>query len=214
MSTLLQLVNEILRRTGQVEASTLNEAQTPIIQTVDFLNETYTEMLQRLQVNRLQQSATFNTSSGTAAYSLTTQCEVQDLIADSVQETGSQLRLEEVDYTYPIAHGETLSGKPQYFYRKGSQLFLYPVPNAIYTIRYDYQRSPQKLSLNSDTTALPESWEKVLILGTQARLEKFLGEGGSDTFLLYRDGLAQLKSLAPRKPEYRMKGFYRGGRTI
>lgn len=214
MSTLLQLVNEILRRTGQVEASTLSGAQTPIIQAVDFLNETYTEMLQRLKVSRLQQSATFNTTAGTAAYSLAAQCEVQDLIGDSVQETGSQLRLREVDYTYPINHGETVSGKPQYFYRKGSQLFLYPVPNATYTIRYDYQRSPQKLSLDSDTTALSESWEKVLILGTQARLEKFLGEGGSDTFLLYRDGLAQLKSLSPRKPGYRMKGFYRGGRTL
>ena len=45
MSTLLQLVNEVLRRTGQVEISSLTGAQTPAIQTRDFLNETYFEML-------------------------------------------------------------------------------------------------------------------------------------------------------------------------
>lgn len=213
MSTLLQLVNEVLRRTGQTQASTLANATTPIIQTVDFLNETYTELLQRLQVSRLQQSATLNTIAGTAAYTLTSACEIQDLIADSVQETVSKSPLTEVDYTFPSKHGETASGQPRYFYRKGSQLYLYPTPDAVYTIRYDYQRSPQVLSADADTTALPLSWEKVLIMGTQARLEKFLGEGGSDTFLLYRDGLNQLKSLSPRKPGHRMKGFYKGGRT-
>jgi hypothetical protein len=210
MSTLLQLINEVLRRTGQVEVSTLSGAQTPTLQARDFLNETYVEMLQRLNVYRLQKQGTFNTSNGTASYTLATDAELDSLLTDSLLEAGAQQRLKEVDYTYPISHGTTATGKPEAFYRLGNLLYLYPIPNGTYTIQYQYQVKPGALSADADTTQLPTEWEKVLILGTQARLEKFLGESGDETYLLYRDGLDQLKSRAPLKPHYRMKGFYRG----
>jgi hypothetical protein len=95
-----------------------------------------------------------------------------------------------------------------------SQIHLYPVPDGVYTFVYNYLVIPKNLTSDSATTALPESWEKVLILGTQSRLEKFLGENGSENYLLYRDGLTQLKSLSPLKPAYRMKGYYRGTRSV
>lgn len=214
MSTLLQLVNNLLRRTGQLEATTLVNAQTPVIQTVDFINDTYFEMLQRLKVRRLTQGNSFNTSAGTASYSLDAGTEIDHLLPDSVRESGTANRLQEVAYTYPIAHGETASGKPEYFYRRENQIYLYPIPDAVYTIHYDSQMKPVTLSGDADTSGLPEAWENILILGAQARLEKFLGEASSETYLLYRDGLLQLKNLAPRKPGYRMRGFYRGGRSV
>lgn len=210
MSTLLQLVNEVLRRTGQVEATTLADAQTPVVQTRDFLNETYVEMLQRLKVERLLKAGTLTTANGTAGYGLALDAEINSLVEDSVMESVSQSLLQEVDYTYPLNHGPTVSGQPEYFYRSGSQLYFYPVPNAAFTIQYQYLVKPSTLSEDSHTTQLPVEWEKILILGTQARLENFLGEGGENTYMLYRDGLSQLKSRAPMKPYYRMKGFYRG----
>ncbi|WP_373531905.1 hypothetical protein [Vampirovibrio sp.] len=214
MSTLLQLVNEVLRRTGQQEATTLLNAQTPIIQTVDFLNDTYFEMLQRLKVRRLTQSNSLMTVAGQATYTLDANVDLDALLPDSVRDASNATPLPEISSTYAIELGENASGKPQYFYRNGSQLHLYPVPDGVYTIDYQAQIKPQTLSQNSDITALPVSWEKVLIMGAQARLEKFLGEPASETYLLYRDGLLQLKSLAPRKPGYRMKGFYRGARSV
>lgn len=210
MATLLQLVNEVLRRTGQMEVSTLTGAQTPATQTRDFLNETYFEMLQRLKVQRLMKSGSFPTINGTASYTLAADGEADSLIADSVIETASQQRLTEVDYTYPLSHGTMASGKPEAFYRSGNQITLYPAPNAVYTLQYRYLVKPAALTNDLDTTQLPPEWEKVLILGTQARLEKFLGENGSDNYLLYRDGLSQLKSRSPLKSHYRMRGFYRG----
>jgi hypothetical protein len=214
MSTLLQLVNEVLRRTGQLETTTLVNAQTPVIQTVDFLNDTYFEMLQKLRVRRLTHFNSFVTVEGQASYSLNANTETDYLLPDSVRDTSNATPLQEVSPAYAIKHGENASGEPQYFYRNGSQLYLYPIPNGAYTIDYQAQISPQTLSDNNDTTALPETWEKVLIMGAQARLEKFLGEPASETYLLYRDSLLQLKHLAPRKPGYRMKGFYRGGRSV
>ena len=214
MSTLLQLINEVLRRTGQQEVTTLNNATTPTVQAIDFLNETYFEMLQRLKVQPLTKAGSITTSEGVAAYTPSADHEPDGLLPDSLQEESTQQRLREVAYTYPLEHGETASGLPRYFYRNGSQIHLYPIPDGVYTIRYQYRVKPQAFNANNDVTALPESWERILILGTQARLEKFLGEDGNDNYLLYRDGLTQLKSMSPLKPAYRMKGFYRGARSI
>lgn len=210
MSTLLELVNEVLRRAGQIETGTLATAQTPVSQTRDFLNETYFEMLQRLKANRLMKSGTLQTVAGTAAYNLAADAEINSLVGDSVLETGSGALLHEVDYTYPAQHGASAGGRPEVFYRAGGQLMLYPVPDAVYTLGYHYLAKPTALSNDNDITALPVEWEKVLVLGAQARLEKFLGEPGTETYLLYRDGLSQLKSRSPLKPHYRMRGHYRG----
>lgn len=214
MSTLLQLINEVLRRTGQQEVTTLTDATTPAIQAVDFLNETYIEMLHRLKVQHFTKPGTLTTSAGIAAYAPASDASVDNLLPDSLRMENDQIRLQEVSYTYSLEHGENASGRPEHFYRSGGQIYLYPIPDGVYTIDYQYQVKPQSLSGDSATTELPENWEKVLVLGTQARLEKFLGEDGNDNYLLYRDGLTQLKSMAPMKPVYRMKGFYRGARSI
>src|SRR3712207_1474894 len=102
MSTLLQLVNEVLRRTGQVETLTLAGAQTPVVQTRDFLNETYFEILQRLKVDRLLKQGMLITVDGTAAYSLAADAEINSVVPDSLMETVSQQMLREVDYGYPL----------------------------------------------------------------------------------------------------------------
>lgn len=211
MSTLLNLVNETLRKAGQRKVATLAGAETPVTQTVDFLNQVYFEMLQILKVNRLERTATLDTANGTAAYSLAADADINSLIGDSVIETGSGLRLKEVDYTWPLQQGLDAAGRPDSFYRQENSLHLYPVPNAVYTLQYAYLIKPSKLSGDADTTALPEEWEHVLVQGALALLEKFLGESGfSESYLLYREGLARLKARAPMKPGWRMKGFYRG----
>jgi len=210
MSNLLQLVNEVLRRTGQVEASTLTDAQTPVAQARDFLNETYVEMLQRLHSQRFIRQGSLNTANGTASYALAADAEINSLLTDSVVESASKLVLQEVDYSYPASHPGMANGRPTCFYRSGDQLYLYPTPDAVYTIQYQYLVKPAALASDGDTTELPVEWEKILVLGTQARLENFLGESGEDTYALYRDGLSQLKSRARLKPRSRMKGFYRG----
>lgn len=210
MSSLLQIVNEVLRRTGQQEVSTLVNAQTPALQAVDFLNETYTDMLQRLKAQQLMRTGNFSTSDGISQYNLATDADINSLISDSVLETTIPLRLNEVDYTFPLDHDPTATGRPSRFYHSGSQIHLYPIPDGVYTIQYQYFVKPMLLSDDSDTTELPVEWEKVLINGTQARLEKFLGEEAEETYFLYREGLEQLKSRSQTKPYYRMKGFYRG----
>jgi hypothetical protein len=210
MSNALQLVNEVLRRTGQMETSTLANAKTPAIQALSLLNETYWEMLQRLKVQRLLKTAILTTASGTTAYDVAEDAEINSIVADSVVDVGTQQPVTEVDYSYPVRQGLTATGRPSAFYRFGNQLCLYPTPDDTYQLTYHYWVKPSDLTEDEDTPLLPPEWEKVLILGTQSRLEKFLGESGTETYLLFREGIDRLRSRAPMKPAYRMKGFYRG----
>lgn len=210
MSNALQLVNEVLRRTGQMEAATLANAQTPAVQALSFLNETYWEMLQRLKVQRLLKTALLATANGTMAYNTPNDAEINSIVSDSVVDLGTQQPIAEVDYSYPVQQGLTASGRPSAFYRFGNQLCLYPTPDDVYQLSYHYWVKPSDLQADEDTALLPAEWEKVLILGTQSRLERFLGESGTETYLLFRESLDRLRSRAAMKPSYRMKGFYRG----
>src|SRR5262249_22569124 len=134
------------------------------------------------------------------------------VLPDSLIEGTTQQPLREVDYSYPVQAGLAAQGCPYAFYRLGKQLVLYPTPDAEYTIQFYFYSAVGSLTSDMDQPELPETWEKILILGAQSRLEKFLGESGSETYLLYRDGLDLLRSRSPLKPTYRMQGPYRGYR--
>ena len=129
MSTLLQLVNEVLRRTGQIEASTLVSAQTPVQQTIDFLNETYVEMLQRLRVERLMRTGTLTTQASVSSYTLADSADVSDVLSDAVIDLTHQNPLVEVDYTYPNRHDSQAVGAPTHFYKQ--RLGVSPFPQSL-----------------------------------------------------------------------------------
>ncbi|HEY9745589.1 MAG TPA: hypothetical protein V6C99_05175 [Oculatellaceae cyanobacterium] len=210
MSSALRLINEVLRRTGQLEVTTLADAQTPVSQALSFMNETYWEMLHRLKVQRLLKTGTLATTPGTFAYPVAGDADINSVVSDSVMDTDTQQSIPEADYSYPIQQGLLATGRPRVFYRFGNQLCLHPTPDGIYHLAYHYWRQPVDLQADDDQTLLPPDWEKVLVLGTQSRLEKFLGESGTESYLLFRDGLDRLRRRSPMKPAPRMKGFYRG----
>lgn len=211
-TTLLNLINTILRKAGQQTVTTLAGGQTPVPQAVDFLNEVYFDMLAALKSPRLQKTASFNTVAGTAAYSSATDGEVEHILLDTLRLTGESRPLQAVDELYPLRHGETATGKPVAFYFQSGQIMLYPIPNDVYTVKYSYFHRPTRLAADSDTPVIPQTWEEVLIRGAQALLEQFLGESGnaSDSFAIYQQGLTRLRGLGPLRSETRMKGFYRG----
>jgi hypothetical protein len=211
MTTLLQLVNQVLRCNGQQEVATLTNATTPARQTIDFINHVVADLVFTLDANRLIQSATFSTVNGTRAYTLSpADANIGNLLGDSVYINGQPLL--EVDYTHPLANDPAaINGTPTRFYRQGNQINLLPTPNAVFTVNYRYRTLPVKLVADSDVLALPSDWEPVIILGSLALLEKFLGDDGfATTYTLYRDGVTQLRKASNVKPFPRMRGAYRG----
>ena len=211
MTTLLQLVNQILRRNGQQEVATLSNAATPARQTIDFINHVVADLVFTLDANRLIKHASFNTETGTSAYSLPpADATISTLLGDSLHINGSPLM--EVDYTHPLANTiSDTTGTPTKFYRQGNQLHLLPTPNAIFSVNYRYRTLPVALTDDADVLALPSDWEPTLILGALAVLEKVLGDDGfATTYTLYRDGVTQLRKASNVKLFPRMRGAYRG----
>ncbi len=214
MSNLLTIVNHILSRCGQRNITTLASTNTPVTQTVEFLNQVYFEMLQVLKVNHLIKDATFDTVDGTQSYNLLIDADGESILSDSVQNQLTQLTLTEADYSLRLDYDLSKRKEPTHFFRQQDKLFLLPIPDDTYTIGYSYLVKPQRLANDNDVTELPEDWEWVLEQGTQSLLEKFLGESNyRESYLQYRDGLAQIKKNSMLKPFYRMKGYYRGSKS-
>ncbi len=53
---------------------------------------------------------------------------------------------------------ETDTGKPQYIYIEGSQLGIYPLPDAAYALDYIYPGTLTRLSLTTATFPYPDQW--------------------------------------------------------
>ncbi len=211
MSTLLNLVNEVLRKSGQRQVATLVDPETPAAQSIDFVNQIYFEMLQVLKVKRLVKTASLNTVSGTVNYTLASDVDIDAILPDSVMETQEQQILDWVNYTYPLTHDVNATGKPDKYYIQGNSLYFYPVPDSVYSIQYQYRVKASQLSGDSAVTELPEEWERILVQGALSLLEKFLGEPDyRESYQLYREGILQLRSRSLLKNDFRMKGYYRG----
>jgi hypothetical protein len=212
MSNFLEIVNQILRRTGQETITTLVSAQSPVVQAMDFVNEAYFEILEAAECQFLQTKATFNTINGTALYTLAADADVMFLLKDRIRETTAGGYLPEMDPAMMASAYLADTGKPVRFWVEGTQLRLHPVPNAVYTIEYYYLKRPAKLAADADNSLIPYAWERLLVRGAQSLLERFLGEVESSrqTFVLYQDGLALLRAKGQVKPFHALKGFYMG----
>lgn len=212
MSNFIEITNQVLRRAGQESASSLAAASSPVQQTMDFINEVYFDVLQAAQCHFLETNTTFNTSNGTALYTLASDADVNFLLKDRIRETTSDSYLSEADPAMMLASHLGNTGKPIRFWVEGTKLRLHPIPDGAYTIEYYYLKRPTKLANDTDSLLIPLAWEHLLIRGAQSLLEKFLGEVENSriSYSLYLEGLALLKSKAHVKPHHQMKGFYRG----
>ncbi len=212
MSSFLELVNDVLRRTGQETVTTLTNAPPPARQVMDFINDIYFDILNAAQCNFLQASATITTADGTATYALAPDADVNYLLRDRIQESTSDDYMSQVDPTMlgPAYLDDT--GKPYQFWIEGNRIRFYPVPNGVFTIHYEYLKRPVQLVSDADNSLIPLAWERLLVRGAESLLEKYLGEIDNSrfTYSLFLEGMALLKSRTPVKPFHFQKGFYRG----
>lgn len=212
MSTFLNIVNDVLRRTGQDTVLSLEGASTPVVQTMHFINDVYQEILQSAECKFLEARETLETENATALYTLANDADPAFLLTDRIRELSADRYLTEVDPALMLSSRLEDEGKPVRFWIEGDQLRLHPVPNDVYTIEYYYLKRPSVLTDDADETLIPMAWERLLVRGAQSLLEKFLGETESSRFTygLYLEGLSLLRSKAQVKPYHVQKPFYRG----
>ncbi len=118
-------------------------------------------------------SNTFNTVAGTEEYTLTEtdnqKLETVRITTDGYQRRLTPVRYDEFRATYPAVTYALNPGTPNLYYTTGRsstnqlKLKLYPVPNAVYTIEYDYYLAPAALDSDGDVPAMPPLYHDMLI---------------------------------------------------
>lgn len=78
----------------------------------------------------------------------------------------------EVDrsYTDPADTTVNPSGIPQFAYKYGENIYVYPAPASDYTVTLRYYKRPTELSADADVPEIPEEFKELLVVGGAYRV--------------------------------------------
>jgi|TARA_R110000823_G_scaffold3236_1_gene12545 hypothetical protein len=180
-TTFLTLVNDTIRRLNEVELSAADF--TSVIgfrsQVKDAVNASLHEISQReyyFPFNHTTGSLTL--VSGTGTYTLATTLKIADwnsfrINYDSVNDFAAR-KLKQINYDtflsrYFERDSEATSGdydQPIYVYRTpDDKAGFTPIPNAAYSVSYDYYAYHTDLSASTDVMTIPDAFKHVIIDG-------------------------------------------------
>ncbi len=150
------LVSEITTRVRNI-AGDINVLQFTDAMVIDWINDGVRECA--LQNLLLQKSASTNSAVGVGTVALPTDI----MKMHSVSYDGAQLKgLTLQEFEGQFSDGAVDQGYPALYYVWASVLNLYPIPNAVKSVRINYIRQPTAVTVAGDTPDLP--------LGYHARL--------------------------------------------
>lgn len=190
--TLLQVVQRVSRPVGLDPTITSFSNNDETNDLVQYVNEAYEELLIVLPSSTpfLNSSGTLSLTNGTRLYSVASNAMPFDLYEWSfINTTGSdaQITFATKDYinTLDIEY-KTTAGTPTYAYVEGNQqVGFYPVPNASFTVTYEYGiSSPARLTATSDTFLIPDRWVRYIEKSAQEKYERVKGYGDPDATAL------------------------------
>lgn len=195
--TFLELINSVLRRLRETEV--LDVAETDYSKLIgEYVNSVKKEVESAWDWNALRTTLTATTSNGVFNYTLIgsgSRFRVSDVINDTdnymIQPRSAlwmNRRFLTTDTTY---------GSPAFYSFNGvdgngdSKVDLYPVPDGVYTVRFNVTIPQDDLVNNTDALQIPS---EPVIQGALARAISERGEDGgrlsNDQYMLYRSALA------------------------
>jgi len=195
--TYLQIINAVLRRLRETEVTDVNETDYSKL-IGEYVNSVKKEVEAAWDWNALRTTLTLNTEDGVFNYTLLgsgSRFRVSDVVNDTsnymLQQKGSawmNQRFLTVD---------TQRSTPSFYSFNGvdsnldSAVDLYPVPDGVYTLRFNVTIPQDDLADNTDTLQIPS---EPVIQGTLARAISERGEDGgrlsNDQYILYRSAMA------------------------
>ena len=195
--TYLEIINAVLRRLRETEVTDVNETDYSKL-IGEYVNSVKKEVEVAWDWNALRTTLTLNTTTGVFNYTLLgsgSRFRVSDVVNDTsnymLQQKGSawmNRRFLTVD---------TQRSTPSFYSFNGvdsnldSAVDLYPVPDGVYTLRFNVTIPQDDLADNTDTLQIPS---EPVIQGTLARAISERGEDGgrlsNDQYILYRSAMA------------------------
>ena len=112
---------------------------------------------------QLETSSTASTVDGTAYVSVPTDC----LIIREIYDTTNNRKFVNIPHSeyvgYTSRADTTAEGKPTSWVRQGTYIYLYPTPDAAYTLRIYYRKIPTVLSADGAVTAIGDEWDDIVV---------------------------------------------------
>lgn len=134
-----------------------------------FINWAQQDITSRKDWSFLQEERTFNTVAATESYSLASGCSKIIDITDETSDTYlPEYSMRVFDKQNPSV-GSSETGKPQYFMPTGTDgsgnitIRLFPIPDAVYTINYNYYKNAGDLSNAADLSIIPVKYHQLLV---------------------------------------------------
>lgn len=178
--TLLEVVQRVSRHVGLDPTVTSFSNADETNDLVQYINEAYEELYMALPPSTpyLNDSGSITTAAGTRTYALESGALPFNLYSWSLEnETNTDKRLQLVTLDYVASmdsqYNENRS-EPAYIYVEGSNtLGIYPVPDAVYTINYQYGKDfSTRLSSTTDSFIFPDRWIRFVEKRAQEKYER------------------------------------------
>ena len=195
--TYLQIINAVLRRLRETEVTDVDETDYSKL-IGEYVNSVKKEVESAWDWNALRTTLTLNTVASTFNYTLIgsgSRFRVSDVVNDTsnymIQPRSAQWmnqRFLTVDQQLSTPSFYSFNGVDS---NQDSAVDLYPIPDGVYTIRFNVTIPQDDLVSNADILLIPS---EPVIQGTLARAISERGEDGgrlsNDQYLLYRSALA------------------------
>lgn len=209
-TTYLQLVNDVLVRLREDVVSTVSENDYSAL-VGKLVNDAKREVEDAWNWEALKTTISVATSASTVSYSLTgagTRFRILEAINDTsdwfMVERPASFMTENI-----MLNPQPHSGSPEYYAVNGVdvngdiQVDVYPVPDTVYTLRFNGFVSGVELSSDSDTTSLPKN--PIVLLAWAKAIEERGEDGGvnvSSQYAVAKQSLADFIAIeANRRPE-------------
>ena len=200
--TYLELVNDVLIRLRENEVTSVSDsAYSKLIG--KYINDSKRQVEDSYNWNALSTTLTADTTASLFNYVLVgsgQRFRVIDAVNDS---SDDYLRLKTTqDMNQLFLMTTTESGAPRYYNFNGTdsngdtQVDVYPIPDAVYNLRFNIIKPQAPLSANSDTLLVPS---EPVIFGAVARAIAERGEDGglasNELYALYKQSLGDAIAL-------------------
>lgn len=122
------------------------------------------EVKQRFYFPELEVITSVNTTDGNPYILTPSDC----LVIRELFDTTNSVRLDWLSWPEYVGKTDrfdtTAEGTPSYWHRRGTRIYLYPTPGAVYSINVDYKKRVSSLDgATYVTTILGEEWDDVIL---------------------------------------------------
>lgn len=208
--TYLEAVNSVLRRLREREVSSVSETSYSKL-IGDFVNDARAEVENAWNWSGLRTTLTLTTSANIFNYELNgsqNNFNVVDVINDTSNKFMEYRTGQAFDKLF-LTQEPVATGSPLYYNWNGvtsdgdSQVDIYPIPDGVYTIRFNMLLRNTDLTSNASVIAVP--YRPVVLLALARAIEERGEDGGNSSGYAYSSGMKALADEiaydAARRPE-------------